>query len=93
MKPLAVFSKILIVLGILLLVATPVIWGAKGASKGWSATQVLVMKIDPVTEMEIPDWQPRLVLGVDFLGAGVLAGLGAFGAGLVFRKIAGRKGK
>ena len=93
MKTLIFFSKFLIAIGIVLLIATPVIWGVKGASKGWSATQVLVMKTDPVTEMEFPDWEKKLVLGVDFLAAGILAGLGAFGAGLLAGRIAVRKPK
>lgn len=65
-------KKFLCVFGILLAMAVLAAWGATGADTGWSKTQVQVMKIDPVTELEFPDWEKRLVLGVDFLVVGLL---------------------
>jgi hypothetical protein len=87
----ALASKFLVILGILVLLAVPVTWGLKGASTGWSATRVQTIQIDPVTEMEFPTWETRLVLGIDFLGAGIFGGLVLFGAGLVLGKVASRR--
>jgi hypothetical protein len=84
-------SKFFIIFGIFVLVAVPLIWGLKGASRGWSATRVMTIHIDPVTEMEFPKWENRLVLGIDFLGAGIFGGLLFLGAGLALQKAACRR--
>ncbi len=64
--------SLLLILALLLAVGVVGSWVATGADMGWSKTEVAVMKVDPVTEIEFPDWQKRLVLGVDFLVFGML---------------------
>ena len=54
-------------------------WAARGASRGWTRTQVQVKTMDEVTGLEGVSYQDRFTPGVDFLGgalvgAGVLAG-------------------
>lgn len=71
----------LLVLAVLGLVAVGGAWVATGAHWGWTATQVKVMRVDPVTELEYPEWEKKLVLGVDFLGAGVAGCVLLGGAG------------
>ena len=78
----AELKKFLYILSFFCLLVVSGAWVTTGSHIGWSATQVQVMKTDPVTEMEYPVWEPRLVLGVDFLGLGLL-GCGVL-AGIAF---------
>jgi hypothetical protein len=71
-------KKILLILTLLSFFAVVGAWVATGAHLGWTATQVEVMKVDPVTQLAYPVWEPKLVLGVDFLGLG-LAGCALLG--------------
>lgn len=72
-------KKILLILTVLSFLSVVGAWVATGAHLGWTSTQVQVMKTDPITELEYPDWEPKLTLGVDFLGLG-LAGCAILGA-------------
>jgi hypothetical protein len=72
-------KKFLIILTLLCFVSIVGAWVSTGSHVGWSSTQVQVMKTDPVTELEFPEWEPRITLGLDFLGLG-LAGCAILGA-------------
>lgn len=63
---------VFLVIALLLAVVVIGAWVFTGADMGWSKTEVAVMKVDPVTEIEFPDWEKRLVLGVDFLVLGLI---------------------
>lgn len=55
-------------------------WAAKGYHRGWSQHQVPVKQVDPITELEYVTYEKRFVPGIDYLGAGLLAGAVVFGA-------------
>lgn len=62
-------------LGVMILVATLVIWIALGAHFGWTRTYVEVKKVDEVTEIEYSERVDRFIPGVEFLALGGGAGL------------------
>lgn len=78
--------KIATNLGLLILLAAPAFWLAKGAHTGWTQTSVTRMEVDPVTELEFPVVEERFLPGVDFLAVAVVAGASLAGAGLFFGK-------
>lgn len=61
-------------------------WLATGAYPGWTQTRVQVMKVDPITEIEYPEWEDRVRLGVDVLAVALAAGVGLFGTSFLFRR-------
>lgn len=80
MKTTLRFSAIIVV------VAAIVAWLAGGTNRGWTKTSVPVMKKDPVTEIEYPEFEERLSPGVDFLGAALLGAGVLAGVSFLFRK-------
>jgi hypothetical protein len=60
------------------------VWLWTGAHLGWTKTQVTVMKLDPITELEYPETQKRFVAGVEVLGGGLLLALILLGGSLCF---------
>jgi hypothetical protein len=64
---------------------TLVLWLFGGPNTGFTKTSVMVKTIEPVTEREIITWEKRFLPGVEFLGAGLLAGALLFGASFLFR--------
>jgi len=67
-----------------------VLWLFGGAHRGFSKTHVLVMKADPVTGQEMADWEPRPVLGVDFLAASATLAALLLGTSWLFRNRSSR---
>lgn len=65
--------------GVLIVLFVFCFWAAKGYHRGWTQHRVQVMKLDPITEIEYPVFEDRFVPGLDYLGAGVFAGLLLFG--------------
>ena len=65
---------------------TLVIWLFGGPNIGWTKTSVMVKTVDPVTDQDIITWEKRFLPGVDFLGAGLLAGASLFGISFLFRR-------
>lgn len=65
---------------------TLVFWLFGGPNTGWTKTSVMVKTVDPVTEQDEIKWEKRFLPGVDFLGAGLVAGAVLFGTSFVFRK-------
>lgn len=74
-------GKSLLLLALIALLGICAAWWATGAHPGWSKTRVQELVTDEITGLEYPVWQDRLVLGLDFLGAGLLgcAFLGGLG--------------
>jgi len=66
-------------MAVVLPVGTLAIWLYTGANRGWTKTSVAVEKIDDVTGLEYREYEKRFVPGVDFLAAGLGAGLVAGG--------------
>lgn len=51
-------------------------WLLRGADRGWTKTSIRVKRVDPITEIEVDDFKPSFVPGVDFLVGGLfVAGL------------------
>jgi hypothetical protein len=71
------------VAGLLLALVVAVFWLFGGPNLGWTKTSVPHVRVDPVTELEVKDYEPRFVPGVDFLTAG-LAVSGLFAASSFF---------
>ena len=59
------------ILAAVLALATLAVWLATGAHTGWTRTSRVVMKIDPVTELEYPESEPTFVAGVEVVGGGL----------------------
>lgn len=76
--------KIATNLGVLILLAAPAYWLAKGSHTGWTQTSVTRMEVDPITELEFPVVEDRFLPGVDFLAVAVVAGGAMAGVGLFF---------
>jgi hypothetical protein len=60
-------------------------WLGTGAHRGWTKTSVTVIEIEPVTGLENPVQKKQFVMGIELLGAGLLAAAAAAGASLLFR--------
>lgn len=54
-------------------------WLFTGAHRGWTKTRVTVMETEPVTGLEFPVEHRRLVLGLEWLGAGLALAVAATG--------------
>lgn len=78
--------KLIRILATLVLAGTLITWALLGGRWGWSQTQVPVQKIDPITEIEFTEYEPRFVPGVDFLGAGIAGAFAFFAISFLFRK-------
>lgn len=63
--------KVLLAAALLASAATLVLWGAKGANRGWTKTEVSEMHTDEVTGLEYPVAKKAFVPGLDFLGLGL----------------------
>ena len=74
------------IIGVILAILTVSVWLATGAHMGWTQTQVTVMKLDPITEIEYPETRDKFVAGVGVLGAGLSAALALFGASFFFKR-------
>lgn len=68
-----------------ILLATLAVWVFTGAHTGWTRTSTVVMKIDPVTELEYPESEPTFVAGVEVLGGGLGLSLLLAGGSFLFR--------
>ena len=67
-------------------VAALVAWLATGAHPGWTRTQVTVMQVDPITELEYPVTDDKFVAGLEVLGGGILFSIALLGASFAFKK-------
>ena len=63
-------------------------WVAGGARLGWTKTSVAVEKIDEVTGIAYPEYEKKLVPGVEFAVGGLVAGAVLASAGFLL----GRRG-
>lgn len=75
---------IVLIFGFVCLAAVFGLWFATGSDMGWTKTQVTTMQTDPLTGIEYPTYQDKLVFGLDFLVAGSLGSLVLIIIGLVF---------
>lgn len=64
--------------GVLLALFVVCFWAAKGYNPGWTKNQVRVDKLDEITGIVYPTYEDRFVPGVDYLSAGIFAGLVLF---------------
>lgn len=72
--------------GLFLALAVTVFWLFGGPNLGWTKTSAPRKRVDPVTELEVNDYEPRFIPGVDFLAGGLgVAGLLA-ASSFFFRK-------
>jgi hypothetical protein len=72
--------------GVLVALFIVCFWAAKGYHRGWTRHQVPVKQIDPITEIEYVTYEKRFVPGLDYLGAGLLAGAVLFGMTFLGRR-------
>jgi hypothetical protein len=61
------------------------LWLATGAHRGWTKTSVAVVEVDPVTGLENPVPHRKFVLGVEWLGAGLVAAFALAGGSFLFK--------
>ena len=73
------------ILAAILALATLAVWLGTGAHTGWTRTRQVVMKIDPVTELEYPESEPAFVAGVEVVGGGLGLALLLVGGSFLFR--------
>ncbi len=52
------------------------IWLFGGRRVGWTQTNIVEMKVDPVTELTYPERREAFVAGIEFPAVGLAAGLG-----------------
>lgn len=76
-------KRALQILAVVLAVATLSVWLAKGANPGWTKNRVQVKSIDPVTEIEVIEWQDKFVPGLEIVGTGMIIA-GALFVGSLF---------
>jgi hypothetical protein len=74
-QTIATWRVLLRILGALIVLGIFARWAASGYHQGWSKNQVLVERLDPVTEITEQGWEKRFVPGLDFLCGGVALGL------------------
>jgi hypothetical protein len=74
------------VLAVVLIALTVGIWLSTGAHKGFSKDRVEIEKIDPITQIEYVDYEERFIMGVEYLAAGTIAGLGIFTLSFFFAR-------
>ena len=60
-------------------------WLATGAHRGWTKTHVTVVEVDAVTGLENPVHQKKFILGVELLGAGLIAAAALAGSSFLFK--------
>lgn len=83
--------KFLRVLSLLCLLAVVVFWLTAGANRGWTKTSVAIAQVDPVTEIEFVEYEPRFVPGVDFLALGSISAGTLFFLSLIIQKLSHKK--
>jgi len=72
------------VLGFILILAVLGLWLKTGAHTGFSKNRVEIEKVDPITQIEYVDYEERFVMGVEYMGAGVIGGFALIGASFFF---------
>jgi len=78
-------KKGLRIAAVVVALSTLAVWLATGAHTGWTRTSQVVMKIDPVTELEYPESEPAFVAGVEVVGGGLGLALLLVGGSFLFR--------
>jgi hypothetical protein len=68
-------KRALRILAVLLTAATLTVWLVTGAHVGWTKTSRVVIKTDPVTELEYPESEPTFIAGVEVVGGGLFLAL------------------
>ena len=61
------FFLLLRIFAVLLLLGSLATWFATGANKGWTKTERVEKKIDPVTELEYQESHPAFLPGIELL--------------------------
>jgi hypothetical protein len=78
-------KRTLRILAVCMAAATLALWLVTGAHTGWTQTSKVVMKTDPITELEYPESEPAFVAGVEVVGGGMFLALLMAGGSLLFR--------
>ncbi len=66
-------KRILRIIALLIALGTLGAWLGTDAHRGWTRTKVTIMEIEPVTGLEHPVQKDQFVMGVELLGAGLVA--------------------
>jgi hypothetical protein len=74
------------VLGAVLILTAFVVWFKAGAHTGFTKNRVEVFKVDPITQIEYTDYKESFVMGVEYLAAASLTGLGLIASGFIFAR-------
>ena len=77
--------KVLRIFALILILAAATCWLAAGTNLGWTKTSVPLKTVDEVTGLDHIEWQQKLVPGIDFLGATLVAAVVLAGASFAFR--------
>lgn len=64
-----------------LILAAFALWVKTGAHPGFTKNRVEISRLDPITQIEYTDYEERLVLGVEYLAAASVVGLGLIASG------------
>lgn len=73
-------------LALVLIVLTVGFWLKTGAHKGFSKDRVEIEKVDPITQIEYVDYEECFVMGVEYLAAASIIGLGIFSLSFFFAR-------
>lgn len=84
-------QRILRILAIVVALVVCGTWLATGAHRGWTKTSVTVVEIEPVTGLENPVQKKQFVMGVELLGAGLVAAAGLTGVSFFFKSKSNKK--
>lgn len=74
------------ILAIVAVLASFGFWFKTGAHTGFSKNRVEIQKVDPITQIEYVDYEDRFVMGVEYLAAGCVFGIGLFSLSFFFAR-------
>lgn len=78
-------NKALYAAALIVLLAGTGTWLTTGAHRGWTKTEITVMKHDEVTGIDYPEQHKGFVAGLDVLGLSAGLALGLAGLGFALR--------
>lgn len=81
------------VVALLLALGISGFWLLRGTNRVWTETSIRVKRVDPITQIEVDDFKPGFVPGVDFLVGGFAVAALLAGSSFFFRKAENQRGR